>query len=187
MQKPQQILLGSQSPRRLEILQQAGFEVQVFSTDIEEIFPDDLDIHRVPEYLSNLKLSAVSAVLKDAQEMIICADTVVIFDNKLIGKPINTNQSFDILKAMNGKPHEVITGVSMQYQNKRISFSEKATVFFKILSDEEIWHYIHHFNTLDKAGAYNIQEFGGVEKLEGEFFNVMGLPIKRVLAEIEVW
>lgn len=187
MQKPHRIILGSQSPRRLEILKQVGFDVQVVIPSVEENFPQELDNYKVPEFLSLLKLEKVSTDLGKTPDLIICADTVVIFNNQLLGKPKNEIQAFELLKMMNGKSHDVVTGVSMQYKDKRISFSEHAKVFFKTLQYEEIKQYIATYNTLDKAGAYNIQEYFGVERLEGEFFNVMGLPVSRVLKEIEQW
>jgi septum formation protein len=187
MQKPTKVILGSQSPRRLEILSDAGFVVEVVKPTVAENFPFDLDFYKVPEYLSKLKMHDVYSYVGEDNDYIICADTVVIFDNKLVGKPKNKEKAFKYLKAMNGKIHDVVTGVSMRKNKKQISFSEKSKVFFKELSDEQIWHYIEKFETLDKAGAYNIQEYIGVEKIDGEFYNVMGLPLKRVLQEIKGW
>lgn len=187
MQKPDKIILGSQSPRRLEILSDAGFDVQVIAPKVAENFPFDLHYYKVPEYLSKLKMFDVYSYLGEDSELIICADTVVIFENKLIGKPKNKDHAFKTLKAMNGKVHDVVTGVSMRLNKKQVSFSEQAKVYFKELHDDDIRHYIDKFNTLDKAGAYNIQEYIGVDHIEGEFYNVMGLPIKKVLSEIRNW
>ena len=187
MKKPESIILGSQSPRRLEILEHAGFLVQVIAPNIDEIFPSEMSIYAAPEFLSNLKMQEIYATIANDDKFIICADTVVIFNHQLIGKPLDSNQSFVFLKNMNGKQHDVITGVSMRYAGKQISFAEQAKVFFKKLSDEEIWQYVHTHQTLDKAGAYNIQEYCGIDKIEGEFENVMGPPIARVLQEIQNW
>jgi septum formation protein len=184
---PDSIILGSQSPRRLEILTHAGFSVQVISPNIDEVFPSEMSIYEVPEFLANLKMQEISNTITTDDKFIICADTVVIFNQQLIGKPTDDNQSFTFLKNMNGKQHDVITGVSIRYVGKQISFAAMAKVFFKKLSDEEIWHYIHTHQTLDKAGAYNIQEYCGIDRIEGEFENVMGLPIRRVLQEIQNW
>ena len=185
--KSNKIILGSQSPRRLEILSDAGFEVQVVKPEIEERYPYDLNYYKVAEYISKLKMFDIYSYLGEDNDLIICADTVVIFENKLIGKPKNLDQAFRILKAMNGKPHEVITGVSMRRNKKQLSFSEQAKVKFKTLKDDDIRHYVDHFKPLDKAGSYNIQEYVGVDSIEGEFHNVMGLPLKRVLLEIKNW
>ncbi len=182
-----QIILGSQSPRRLEILQKAGFEVEVIVPKTDEQFPTDLSIYQAPEYIAQQKLEAISNKINQENRFIICADTIVLFQQQLLGKPKDEQQAFEYLKMMNGNKHEVITGVCMSKQQKIISFSERAIVHFKHLSDAEIWQYIQHYNTLDKAGAYNIQEYNGIEKLEGEFENVMGLPIQRVMHEIAEW
>ncbi len=187
MQKSNKIILGSQSPRRLEILSDAGFEIEVIKPKIQENFPYNLDYYRVPEHISKLKIFDVYSYLGEDNDFIICADTVVIFEKKLIGKPKNTEQAFKFLKAMNGKMHDVVTGVSMRKNKKQISFSEQTKVYFKELKEDEILQYVEKFETLDKAGAYNIQEYIGVEKIDGEFFNVMGLPLKRVLHEIKSW
>ncbi|MFN8283822.1 MAG: Maf family protein [Chitinophagales bacterium] len=187
MSKTTKIILGSQSPRRFEILADAGFDIEVVRPNVEERFPFDLSHSKVPEYLSKLKMHDVYSYVGDDKDFIICADTIVIFEKKMIGKPKNLEAAFKCLKAMNGKTHEVITGVSIRKNKKQISFSEHAVVHFKELTDEEIRNYVTHFSPLDKAGAYNIQEYLGVDKLEGEFQNVMGLPIKRVLKEIKNW
>lgn len=185
--KSNTIILGSQSPRRLEILSDAGFDVKVVKPAVEERFPYEMNYYKVPEYLSKLKIFDVYSYLGDDEEFIICADTVVIFEQKIVGKPKNTEQAFKFLKSMNGKIHDVVTGVSMRRNKKQVSFSEQSKVQFKELTDQEIRNYVEKFHTLDKAGAYNIQEYVGVEKIEGEFFNVMGLPLKRVLHEIKNW
>lgn len=182
-----QIILGSQSPRRLEILQKAGFEVEVIVPKTNEQFPSNLSIYQAPEFIATQKLDAISSLIKQDNRFIICADTIVLFEQQLLGKPTDEQQAFAYLKRMNGKKHEVITGVCMRKQQKSISFSERAIVHFKQLSDAEIWHYIQHYNTLDKAGAYNIQEYNGIDMFEGEFENIMGLPIQCVLHEMSVW
>lgn len=187
MNKTTKIILGSQSPRRYEILADEGFDIQVVLPKVEERFPYELSASKVPEYLSKLKMHDVYSYLGEDDDFIICADTIVIFEKKMIGKPKNLEAAFKCLKAMNGKSHEVITGVSIRKNKKQISFSEHAIVHFKELTDDEIRNYVETFIPLDKAGAYNIQEYKGVEKIEGEFQNVMGLPIKRVLKEIKSW
>jgi septum formation protein len=185
--KSNKIILGSQSPRRLEILSDAGFDVKVIKPEIEERYPFNLEHSKVAEYISKLKIYDVYSFLGEDDDFILCADTVVIFEKKLLGKPKNKEQAFKFLKAMNGKEHEVITGVSMRKKKKQISFSELTKVKFKELSEDEIRHYIDEFETLDKAAAYNIQEYIGVESIQGDFYNVMGLPIKQVLQEIKQW
>lgn len=185
--KSKKIILGSQSPRRLEILADAGFDVQVVRPTIAERFPIEMNLFKVPEYLSKLKLFDVYSYLGEDNDFVICADTIVILDKKMVGKPKNAEQAFKYLKAMNGKVHDVVTGVSMRKNKVQISFTEQAKVYFKELSDDAIREYIEEYNTLDKAGAYNIQEYIGVERFEGEFYTIMGLPLKRVLSEIKKW
>lgn len=185
MHKSNKIILGSQSPRRFEILADAGFDVKVIKPTIEERYPYDLDYYKVPEYISKLKIFDIYSYLGEDEDVIICADTMVIFDNKLVGKPKNEDHAFKILKAMNGKPHDVVTGVSMRRNKKQISFSEQTKVRFKELTDDEIRNYINKFKPYDKAGSYNIQEYIGVDYIVGEYQNVMGLPIKRVLQEMK--
>lgn len=187
MLKPDKIILGSQSPRRYEILADAGFEVKIVKPKIAEHFPYEMNYYKVPEYLSKLKMFDVYSYLGEDDEMILCADTMVIFENKLVGKPRNKEQSFRYLKALNGKVHHVVSGVTMRYKKKQISFSEQTIVQFKELSDEEFRKYIDTFETLDKAGSYNIQEYSGVDHIDGEFYNVMGLPLKRILKELKAW
>jgi septum formation protein len=185
MHKSNKIILGSQSPRRFEILADAGFDIKVVKPTIEERYPFDLDYYKVPEYISKLKIFDIYSYLGEDDDVIICADTMVIFDNKLVGKPKNADHAFRILKAMNGKPHDVVTGVSMRRNKKQISFSEQTKVRFKELTDDEIKNYIDKFEPYDKAGSYNIQEYIGVDYIVGEYQNVMGLPIKRVLLEMK--
>lgn len=187
MQKSNKIILGSQSPRRFEILADAGFDVEVVKPTIEERFPFDLDLHKVPEYISKLKIFDIYSYLGEDTNFIICADTMVIFDKKLVGKPKNAEHAFKILKTLNGKLHDVVTGVSMRKNKKQISFSDTTKVHFKSLSDEEIKNYINKFEPYDKAGSYNIQEYIGVDFIAGDYQNVMGLPIKMVLNEIKNW
>lgn len=187
MLKPNKIILGSQSPRRVEILADAGFDVQIIKPKVAEHFPVEMNLYKIPEYLSKLKMFDVYSYLGEDNTMIITADTMVIFNNKLVGKPKNKEQALRFLSLMNGKQHHVVTGVTMRLNKLQISFSEQATVFFKDLSADAIQQYIDNYETLDKAGAYNIQEYNGVDHIEGEFFNVMGLPLKRVLQEIRNW
>lgn len=179
------IILGSQSPRRLEILQDAGFDVEIVKPKVEEKFPAGLNIYKIAEYLSKLKMYDIFSFVGNDNELIICADTMVIFQNKLVGKPKNEETAFRYLKALNGQTHEVVTGVTMRYMGKQISFSETAKVIFKELGEDEIKKFIAHNEVLDKAGAYNVQEYIGVAKVEGDFFNVMGLPLKQVLHELK--
>lgn len=180
------ITLGSQSPRRKIILEAAGFDVQILLANIEESYPDDIEKTNVPEYLAKLKMQHLPSNLNE-NIFIITADTMLLFQNELIGKPENIDEAFKMLSELNGTFHEVITGVCIKKNNKIISFSQKTKVYFKKLKFEEIKNFIDAHIVLDKAGAYNIQEYIGVDKIEGDFDNVAGLPIQTILEKIKNW
>jgi septum formation protein len=181
------IILGSQSPRRLEILEDAGFEVEIVKPKIAENIPSNMPIEQIPEYLSKLKMYDIYSFLGADEDFIITADTLLVFENKLVGKPKNKEHAIKILTHLNNKTHDVVTGVTIRKNKKQISFSEKTKVYFKNLTKEEILNFIEKNEVMDKAGAYNIQEYIGVEKFEGDFFNVVGLPLKKIKSNIENW
>ena len=181
------IILASKSPRRQALIGELGIPFEVRLKEVDEIYPDDLNIYEVPEFLANLK----SAPLKDelnSGEVLLTSDTVVLFENSIIGKPKNENESFEMISALAGNMHEVVTGVSLTSTEKHISFSSLTKVYFSPLTDDEIWHYIKTFNPMDKAGSYGIQEwigYIGVRKIEGCYYNVMGLPLHDVYAMLK--
>ncbi|HAR39352.1 MAG: septum formation protein Maf [Bacteroidetes bacterium GWD2_45_23] len=177
------IVLASNSPRRKELL--AGidvtYEVRTLP-DIDESYPESLPHEEVAEFLARKKADAYLHTLK-ADELLITADTIVLLDGTILGKPADKNEAFRMLRVLAGKQHRVITGVCLTTHVKQQSFSDTATVTFGALSDEEISYYVSRYDPLDKAGAYGVQEWIGyvaVEKIEGSYFNVMGLPIHRV-------
>ncbi len=176
------IVLGSASPRRQELMKSLNlpFEVRIQSSD--ESFPADLATEIVPLFIANQKKIALLDGLKD-DEMLITVDTVVVLDNEIIGKPTNEAEAFLMLKKLSGKRHRVISGVCMYAKHKEVQFSEFTDVYFKALSDEEIAYYIEIYRPLDKAGSYGIQEWlgmMGIHRIEGCFYNVMGLPVSKV-------
>lgn len=180
IQRP--IILASKSPRRHQLMQEAGFDFEVRVRSIEEVFPDDLPPEQVAEYLAKLKAEAVESWVID-QEIVITADSVVILDGKIYGKPENAEDVRRILKELSGRVHQVITGVCILAKEKTVSFSEVAQVHFAEISDAEIEYYLQNHQPFDKAGAYGVQEWIGftkVHKIEGTFANIMGLPIHRV-------
>jgi septum formation protein len=181
------IILGSQSPRRLEILEDAGFEVEIIKPKVAESFPSSLELREIPVYLSKLKMYDINSFLGNDDEFIITADTLIIFNNRLVGKPKNIDHAIKLLTHLNNNTHEVITGVTIRKSNKQVSFLETTKVYFKNLKESEILHFVQNNEVLDKAGAYNIQEYIGVEKFEGDYTNVVGLPIKKVISTIENW
>lgn len=174
------LLLASQSPRRKELL---GMIVDTFETanpiDIVENYPDDITVENIPEYLSKLKADAYTMQLKE-NEILITADTVVICDGELLGKPHSRLQAIKMLEQLSGRTHTVVTGVTLTSINKSDSFTESTDVTFDSLTEEEIVWYVDTYNPFDKAGAYGIQEWIGgigITGIRGCFYNVMGLPL----------
>lgn len=177
--KDYEILLGSNSPRRQYLLDMCRipFSVPVLK-DIEEIYPIDLDVKMIPEYLAKLKASFYIDELKPNQ-ILITADTVVCFEDEKLGKQKTPEKAIACLEKISGKHHLVATGVCISTHNKQVSFSEYTDVYFKELSKEDINFYVREYQPFDKAGAYGIQEwigYVGVKKIEGCYYNVMGLP-----------
>ena len=183
----EKIILGSQSPRRFEILSDAGYLVEVISPKVNERFPYELDVYKVAEYLSKLKMHDIFSFVGEDENFIVTADTVVILDRKPLGKARNLDQAFKVLKMLNGKQHDVVTGVTLRKKGKQHTFSDISKVYFKELTDEEIRHFIENHEVLDKAGSYAIQEYIGVDRFEGCYQNVMGLPMPKLNEVIKNW
>lgn len=177
------ILLASKSPRRREILNLLKLQFSVVTLEgIDERYPMNLEPENVSEYISKKKADAFMKMIR-ANEMIITADTVVICDRKILGKPKNEKEAMEMLRVLSGKTHKVTTGVTVATIDKRISFSSETLVTFAELTDEEIRYYVDTFHPFDKAGAYGIQEWIGavaVSEINGSFYNVMGLPVHRL-------
>lgn len=177
------ILLASKSPRRREILRLLNMPFTVVTIDgIDESYPDDLERSKVSEYIANKKADEFLKRIGD-NEMIITADTVVICDGKILGKPKDAKEAEEMLRYLSGKTHTVTTGVTVATKEKRESFTAESFVTFAELSDEEIHYYVDTYHPFDKAGAYGIQEWIGavaVAKIDGSFYNVMGLPVQRL-------
>lgn len=175
------IILASTSPRRIEILKNLGLKFKVVESGVEEDYPSNLSLEKVPEYLAEKKASKVFEKLGEPKNtVVIGADTIVLKDGKLIGKPKDKKHAFEILRFLSGDSHFVITGICIVTEDKKIIKSTKTKVYFRKLTEEEIWAYIKkEKNILDKAGAYGIQDFGRVlvERIEGDFYNVVGLPV----------
>ena len=184
------IILASKSPRRLQLLQQMGFEVETVEIDVEEITDEDLEDYKKAEQLSIIKNKAYTKEIP-AGSVLVTADTLVFCDGKALGKPKNAEQAEQYLKLLSGKSHKVITACTLRSAKSEKTFHETAKVYFKQLSEEEIRYYIEHYQPFDKAGAYGIQEwigFIGIEKTDGDYYTIMGLPCQRlftVLSEIE--
>ncbi|MEQ9422784.1 MAG: Maf family nucleotide pyrophosphatase [Cyclobacteriaceae bacterium] len=175
------LILASNSPRRQELLRECGFDFEVFTTDVDESFPADIGANHVAKYLANKKNKAYQKLLDDS--IIITADTTVVFDKKILNKPSDDAEAFEMINQLSGKKHFVITGVCISSPEKVVAFDDITEVEFKQLTEIEINNYISNYRPFDKAGAYGIQEWIGmigVEKISGSYFNVMGLPTHQV-------
>ncbi|MCH5230040.1 MAG: septum formation protein Maf [Muribaculaceae bacterium] len=181
--KNYKILLASKSPRRREILNMLRIPFTVVTIEgLDESFPQDLKSEEVAQFISNKKADEfLKRITED--ELIITADTVVICDNEILGKPKDKEEAMKMLKKLSGKTHKVTTGVTVATKEKRESFTSESLVTFADLTEDEIRFYVDTFIPLDKSGAYGIQEWIGavaVAKIDGSFYNVMGLPVHRL-------
>lgn len=174
------ILLASGSPRRRELLAMIAPDFAVApGRDVDESYPSDIPAEKVAEYLSKVKADAYIDLLAD-DEIIITADTVVIIDGRILGKPAGRDDAVAMLRSLSGRRHKVVTGVTVTARDRSISFDETTVVEFAPLSDDEIDAYVDTFRPYDKAGAYGIQEWigaVGIKGIEGCYYNVMGLPV----------
>lgn len=183
-----QIILASNSPRRKELLSGLGLNYEVRTLPgIDESYPDTLQGEEIPVYISSKKASAYLDALKD-NELLITADTIVWLDGRVLGKPADEKEACQMLRDLSGKTHQVITGVTLATTTFQKSFASVSQVTFAPLSEEEISYYVNHYHPMDKAGSYGVQEwigFIGVERIEGSYFNVMGLPVQRLYRELK--
>lgn len=181
-----EIILASNSPRRQQFLKDIGVNFTVQTHAVEEVYPPHLKGNAIAEYLVKLKASPFTNLSKN--QLVITADTIVWCENQCLGKPTNQAQAFEMLNQLSGKMHEVITAIAFTQANAQHLIHEKTKVFFKPLTAETIHHYINCFKPYDKAGAYGIQEWigtVGIEKIEGSYTNVVGLPVAQVLTTLE--
>lgn len=182
------LILASNSPRRKELL--SGLDVEYDTrviSDVDETFPETIPLEEVAVYLAEKKASAYISELKH-KELLITADTVVLIDNIILGKPANEEESAKMLLALSDRTHKVITGVSLTSSEKQVSFSDISLVTFGNLIDEEVDYYVSKYKPFDKAGAYGVQEWIGyiaVEKIKGSYYNVMGLPVFKLFKELK--
>ena len=186
--KNYRVVLASNSPRRKELLADLGidFEVRVIK-GVDESYPSDLPAMEIAEYISRKKAEAHKQLMAD-DEIIITADTVVILENEVLGKPIDAADACRMLRELSGKTHKVVTGVTITMAQCTSSFSAVSDVEFAELADDDISYYVERYQPFDKAGAYGIQEWigcMGVRHINGSFYNVMGLPLHRLYAELE--
>ncbi|MCY7422392.1 MAG: Maf family nucleotide pyrophosphatase [Chitinophagaceae bacterium] len=183
----QNIILASQSPRRKQLLEWANIPFEIIVHETDESYPADLAIEQVPVYIARQKALAVKQGLSISdrhQRTVLAADTVVILDNVIIGKPNDREHAIEILQSLSGNHHQVITGVVILYGDKEVAFNETTDVSFHPLTLDQVAYYVDHYKPYDKAGAYAIQEWIGVigiKHINGDFYNVMGLPVSRVV------
>ena len=174
------IILGSGSPRRKELLYQLGLDFEVIVKEVDETFPDNMLASNVPVFLAQKKCKEFSCV---QGELVITADTIVICEETILGKPKGDEEAYSMLRKLSGKMHQVITGVCLQSFEKTHYFSDETVVYFSELSDTDIWYYIQNFKPFDKAGGYGIQDWIGlrtINRIEGSYTNVVGLPTQKL-------
>ena len=182
------IILASNSPRRRELLAGLGIGFEVKTLEgIDESYPGDLDSDMISHYISQKKADAYRSLIS-GNEMVITSDTIVLLDGKVYGKPVDEADACRMLGELSGRTHKVITGVCISTRERSSAFHVVTEVEFAPLSSDEIEYYVSHYKPLDKAGAYGIQEWIGsvaVRRISGSFYNVMGLPVQRLYAELK--
>lgn len=179
-------ILASKSPRRQFLMRELGIPFDLVTKEVDESFPEHLQGEEIPLYLCRKKADAFDHELDD-KTIVITADTVVWINHHVLNKPADEAEARVMLRELSGNRHEVYTGVCLKSKHKEIAFAVRTDVFFKELTDGEIDYYVKTYNPLDKAGSYGAQEwigYIGVEKIEGSYFNVMGLPVKEMYEAI---
>ncbi|MCL2097913.1 MAG: Maf family nucleotide pyrophosphatase [Bacteroidales bacterium] len=181
------IILASGSPRRQELLKGMGIDYTVeLNGEVDESYPSYMPLREVPTFLARTKSHALGRPLAD-NELLITADTVVICNNRLLNKPLDIEDAKSMLQLLSGNSHEVHTGVCVRTQTREHLFTAKSVVHFRSLSADEIDYYIKEYRPFDKAGSYGVQEwigYIGIDRIEGSYFNVMGLPTQQLYVEL---
>lgn len=179
--KDKKILLASKSPRRQELLKALGISFEIVLVNCDETYPNHLKNEKITDFISETKAKAYSELKKN--EILITADTLVVLDDQIMGKPKNEAHAFEMIKSLSQNTHQVYTSVSIKSIDQLITISDKTEVSFDFISDDEINYYIENYKPMDKAGAYGIQEwlgFAKVSKIVGCYYNVMGLPLNKL-------
>ncbi len=186
--KNTEIVLASGSPRRKELLEQLGYEVVVKKIEIEEVYPKSLETKKIAEYIAGLKMDAFLAQNQFFNQLVVTADTIVVKDKKVLGKPKNREEAFDYLMCLSNSKHEVITGVCISNGRYKKYFSDISAVYFEEFTPDEIKYYIDNYEVFDKAGGYAIQEWIGlakIYKIVGSYTNIVGLPTQKVYKNLK--
>jgi len=181
--KDRHLILASGSPRRRNILRQLGIDFKEISADVDESFPDGMTPDQTAIFLAKKKADFFKELITDPKNILITADTLVLIDGRILGKPDGRADAEIMLKTLSGKMHQVVTGICIRSREKQDVFTSWTDVYFKALSNAEIDYYLEHFKPYDKAGAYGIQEwigYIGITRIEGSYFNVMGLPVQKL-------
>jgi septum formation protein len=181
------IILASQSPRRRQLLEWAEIPFEVYVKETDESFPAGLSVQEIAIHIARNKALAVKHEIAD-NRLVLAADTIVVLDGNVIGKPRDRANAIDILLALSGRTHEVVTGVMMMKGEKEVCFADTTKVTFHPLTQAEIEFYVDQYKPYDKAGAYAIQEWigvTGIKSVHGDFYNVMGLPVSRVVQQLK--
>jgi len=185
--KERHIILASHSPRRRFLLRQLGIEFTEVSADVDESIPYGLTPDQAAIFLAEKKADHFQDLIQDPKNIVITADTLVLINGQILGKPEGKDGARQMLATLSGNMHQVVTGVCIRSKGKSRTFTSWTNVFFNHLSDQEIEYYLEHFKPYDKAGAYGIQEwigYIGITRIEGSYFNVMGLPVQRLYEEL---
>lgn len=180
------IVLGSKSPRRHQLLRDLGLEFEIRTRDTDESFDSAMQLEEIALFLADVKARAISDTIRH-DELLITADTIVCLGEEVLNKPQSAEEAHQMLRMLSGKMHRVYTGVSLMTTEKQKLFYDETKVFFRELSDDEIVYYVEKYQPFDKAGSYGAQEwmgFVGVERIEGSYFNVMGLPVHKFYTEL---
>jgi len=180
------IILASQSPRRKQLMEAAELQFEIIIADVDETNPPSMPGNEVPVFLARKKAAAIAGKVQD--QIIVAADTVVLLDTEILGKPADEADACAMLQKLQGRPHQVVTGVCIRQGEKEHSFSVVTEVFFRPLTPAQIEHYVASYKPYDKAGAYAIQEWIGmigIERINGDYYNVMGLPIGEVVLALK--
>lgn len=175
------ILLASKSPRRQELLKGLGISFEIVVVNCDETYPNHLKNEKITDFISETKAKSYSELKKN--EILITADTLVVLDDQIMGKPKNEAHAFEMIKSLSQNTHQVYTSVSIKSIDQLITISDKTEVSFDFISDDEIYYYIENYQPMDKAGAYGIQDwlgFAKVSKINGCYYNVMGLPLNKL-------
>ncbi|HEY0246251.1 MAG TPA: Maf family nucleotide pyrophosphatase [Mucilaginibacter sp.] len=180
------IILASKSPRRQELLKLMDLDFHIVLKEVDESYPEGLAPEEIAVYIARKKAEAFDEVVSN--EVVLTADTIVSIDGHILGKPETPEHAIKMLKMLSGKVHQVITGVCLFYKHQYHSFFDVSDVYFRHLSDEEIRNYVNKYQPMDKAGSYGIQEWvglTGIEKINGSYTNVVGLPTEKLYRELK--